>query len=269
MSFADKVVMITGAGGRLGRPCAMAFAEQGARLIVTDEAPDRLSATADALRAAGARVAAIPADVRSDEEVGRVVVEGSRAIGPVDVLVNFHGWVVTNYLLDIEIEDWERTFDVNVKGTMLTCRHVARQMVDRGAKGVIVNISSGASTSARVGAAHYCGSKAAVNMLTEVLAIELGPHGIRVNAIAPGLFTDEVQRRGEGDPHPYIRDMLNAIPLGRTGDPAEIAHTVLFLASPGASYIHGEILYATGGAHCGRTHMAGARGLGGRPNPRA
>jgi NAD(P)-dependent dehydrogenase (short-subunit alcohol dehydrogenase family) len=268
MRFTDRVVMLTGAGGRLGRPCALAFAEEGARLIVTDAAADRLNATAEALQAAGARVAAIPADVRSDDDVARVVADGSRALGPVDVLVNFHGWVVTNYLVEIAIEDWERTFDVNVKGTMLTCRHVARQMIERGASGVIVNISSGASTSARVGAAHYCGSKAAVNMLTEVLAIELGPHGIRVNAIAPGLFTDEVLRRGEGDPHPYIRDMLQAIPLGRTGDPLEIAHTVMFLASPEASYIHGEVLYATGGAHCGRTHMAGARGLGLHPNPR-
>jgi NAD(P)-dependent dehydrogenase (short-subunit alcohol dehydrogenase family) len=268
MNFADKVVMITGAGGRLGRPCALAFVREGARVIVTDAVPDRLATTVDAVRAIGGRVASIPADVRHDDEVARVVTEGSRALGPVDVLVNFHGWVVTNYLLDIPIEDWERTFDVNVKGTMLTCRHVARQMIDRGAHGAIVNISSGASTSARVGAAHYCGSKAAVNMLTEVLAIELGPHGIRVNAIAPGLFTDEVLRKGEGEPHPYIRDMLNAIPLGRTGDPVEIADTVLFLASPRAGYIHGEILYATGGAHCGRTHMAGARGLGGHANPR-
>jgi NAD(P)-dependent dehydrogenase (short-subunit alcohol dehydrogenase family) len=267
MEFADKVVMITGAAGRLGRPCALAFAREGARLLLTDATPDRLEAAADAVRAAGARVAAIPADVRSDEDVARVVAEGRRALGPIDVLVNFHGWVVTNYLLEIPIEDWERTFDVNVKGTMLTCRHVARQMIDRGAHGAIVNISSGASTSARVGAAHYCGSKAAVNMLTEVLAIELGPHGIRVNAIAPGLFMDEVLRRGEGDPHPYVRDMLNAIPLGRTGDPGEIAETVLFLASPRAGYIHGEILYATGGAHCGRTHMAGARGLSAHPNP--
>jgi NAD(P)-dependent dehydrogenase (short-subunit alcohol dehydrogenase family) len=204
-------------------------------------------------------VEAIQADVRVDGEVAGVVREGSRALGPVDVLVNCHGYVVTDYLLDIPLEDWERTFDVNVKGTMLTCRHVARQMIARDARGSIVNISSGASTSARAGAAHYCGSKAAVNMLTQVLAIELGGHGIRVNAIAPGMVLGRVLRRGEGEPSPYVRDMLATIPLARTADPDEIAETVLFLASPRASYVHGEVLYATGGGHCGRSHMAVAR----------
>jgi NAD(P)-dependent dehydrogenase (short-subunit alcohol dehydrogenase family) len=86
-----------------------------------------------------------------------------------------------------------------------------------------VNISSGASTSARAGAAHYCGSKAAVNMLTEVLATELGPHGIRVNAVAPGLVLDTVARRGVLVAHPYVRDMLAATPLGRTGAPDDVA----------------------------------------------
>jgi gluconate 5-dehydrogenase len=259
MEFADKVVMITGAAGLLGAPCALAFAQEGARLLLTDVAADGLAQTADAARSRGAMVAAIPADVRVDGDVARVVADGTRALGPVDVLVNYHGYVITDYLLDISVNDWERTFDVNVKGTMLTCRHVARQMIARGAHGSIVNISSGASTSARAGAAHYCGSKAAVNMLTQVFAIELGLHGIRVNAIAPGMVLDRVLHRGEGEPSPYVRDMLATIPLARTADPSEISEVVLFLASPRASYIHGEVLYATGGGHCGRSHMAVAR----------
>lgn len=261
--FTDRVVMITGAAGLLGASCARAFAREGARLLLTDLAADRLAQTADAARALGAPVAAIPADVRLDDDVARVVAEGSSALGPVDVLANYHGYVITDHLLDISVEDWERTFDVNVKGTMLTCRHVARQMIARGAHGSIVNISSGASTSARAGAAHYCGSKAAVNMLTQVLAIELGPHGIRVNAIAPGMVLDRVLQRGEGEQSPYVRDMLATIPLARTGDPGEIAEAVLFLASTRASYIHGEVLYATGGGHCGRSHIAVARRRGG------
>lgn len=261
MEFKDRVVMVTGAAGRLGRPCAVAFAREGARLLLTDIADAKLQETAAAARSAGPQVAAIPADVRSREDVERIVAEGTRALGPVDILVNFAGYVATTYVVDMLEEEWDRVFDVNVKGMMLCCQAVARQMIERKARGSIVNISSGASTSARAGAAHYCGSKAAVNMLTEVLAIELGPHGIRVNAVAPGLFLDSVLRTGEEAPHPYVRDMLAAIPLGRTGDPDEIANAVLFLASDRAGYVHGEIFYVTGGTHCGRTHMAVARGM--------
>jgi len=261
MEFRDRVIMITGAGGRLGRPCATAFAGQGARLIVTDVAQDRLEDTAAATRQAGARVVAVPADIRQEADVERVVAEGTKTLGPVDVLVNFAGYVPTTYVVDVPTDEWERVFDVNVKGTMLCCRTVARQMIGRKAQGCIVNISSGASTSARAGAAHYCGSKAAVNMLTEVLAIELGPNGIRVNAVAPGLVLDHVITKAEDAPHPYLRDMLVATPLGRTGSGDDIANAVMYLASPRAGWITGEVFYVTGGAHCGRTHMAVARGL--------
>jgi NAD(P)-dependent dehydrogenase (short-subunit alcohol dehydrogenase family) len=164
-------------------------------------------------------------------------------------------------VLDVTVEEWDRVFAVNVRGTMLCCQAVARQMVARGARGAIVNVSSGASTSARAGAAHYCGSKAAVNMLTEVLATELGPHGIRVNAVAPGLVLDDVVTKGDRVGHPYVRDMLAATPLGRTGSPEDIASAVTFLASDRSAWITGEVLYVTGGTHCGRTHMAPATQL--------
>jgi 3-oxoacyl-[acyl-carrier protein] reductase len=261
MDFTDRVVMLTGAAGRLGRPCALAFAREGARLLVTDLTPGPLEETARLVRETGAAVAAVPADVTRAEDIARVVEEGTRRLGPVDVLVNFAGYVPQSSLLDVAVEEWDRTFAVNVRGTMLCCQAVARQMVERKAAGSLVNISSGASTSARAGAAHYCGSKAAVNMLTEVLAIELGPHGIRVNAVAPGLVMDTVLRKGDPAPHPYVGDMLAATPLGRTGSPDDIASAVLFLASERAAWMTGEVVYVTGGTHCGRPHMAPARGL--------
>jgi len=267
MEFKDRVAMITGAGGRLGRPCALAFAREGARLLMTDMHAANLERAARDVRATGAKVAAVAGDISHQEDVERIVTEGSRAIGPVDVLVNFAAYAPTNTVAEVTVEEWDKTFAVNVRGTMLCCKNVSAQMIERGAGGVIINISSGASTSARIGGAHYCGSKAAVNMLTEVLAIELGPHGIRVNAIAPGLFMDTVLHNTDDAPHPYVRDMLKAIPLGRTGDLDEIANAALFLASPRASYVHGEIFYVTGGTHCGRTHMAAARGLVPQPSP--
>ena len=268
MTFRDRVVMVTGAAGRLGRPCALAFAREGARLLLTDVAGDRLEETTGAVRAAGAEVLAVAGDVTRREEVATVVEAGRRALGPVDVLVNFAGYVPQSYVVDVTVEEWDRVFAVNVKGTMLCCQAVARQMIARGAGGAIVNVSSGASTSARAGAAHYCGSKAAVNMLTEVLASELGPHEIRVNAVAPGLVLDQVVRRGDAAGHPYVRDMLAATPLGRTGSPEDIAEAVLFLAGDRSAWVTGEVLYVTGGTHCGRTHMAPAVRLGEPPGPR-
>ena len=265
MEFRGRVVLITGAAGRLGKPCAQAFAREGARLILTDALEDGLAETLSTCRTAGAQAVAIPGDVRHDRDVERVVAEGTGLLGPVDVLVNFAGYVSTTCVVDMTTEEWERVFDVNVKGMMLCCRAVARQMIARGAGGTIVNISSGAATSARAGGAHYCGSKAAVDMLTRVLAIELGPHRIRVNAVAPGLVLDHVISRPDQADHPYIRDMLAATPLGRTGAGDDIANGVLFLASDRAAWITWEILYVTGGVHAGRTHMAVARGLG-RPS---
>ena len=123
-------------------------------------------------------------------------------------LMNAHGYVPNCPLLDVEVEEWDRTFDVNVKGTMLMCQAVGRRWVRDGIRGAIVNLSSGASLSARPGGAHYCGSKAAVNLLTEVLAAELGPHGIRVNAVAPGLVMDEVLTAEAPDQHEYVNLML-------------------------------------------------------------
>jgi gluconate 5-dehydrogenase len=259
MEFRNEVVMLTGAGGRLGRPCALAFAAEGARLLLTDVATPALEETARLARAGGATVVALPGDVTRRPDVEAVLAEGRR-LGPIDVLVNFAGYVPVSPVLEVSEEEWDRVFAVNVKGTMLSCQAVGRQMVARGAAGRIVNISSGASTSARAGAAHYCGSKAAINMFTEVLATELGPHGIRVNAVAPGLVMDAVARKGEPVAHAYVRDMLAATPLGRTGAPADIAQAVLFLASARSAWITGEVLFVTGGSHCGRTHMASAAG---------
>ncbi|HEV3141189.1 MAG TPA: SDR family oxidoreductase [Vicinamibacterales bacterium] len=119
----------------------------------------------------------------------------------------------------------------------------------------IVNVSSGAATSARLGAAGYSGSKAAINMLTEALAIELGPHGIRVNAVAPGLVTDTALSATDSRLTPYMRMMLEMTPLGRTGAPADIAEVIVFVASERNAWMTGSIVDVSGGSHTGRPHV--------------
>jgi NAD(P)-dependent dehydrogenase (short-subunit alcohol dehydrogenase family) len=154
----------------------------------------------------------------------------------------------------MDVAEWDHTFAVNVRGMMLCCQAVGRRWVQRGTKGSIVNLSSGASRSARPGSAHYAGSKAAVNLLTEVLATELGPQGIRVNAVLPGLVMDEVMAAEDPDKHPYVNLMLSLTPLGRTGAPLDIAEAVAFLASDRSGWTTGAMLEVTGGSHCGRTN---------------
>ncbi len=254
LGLGGKVVMVTGGGGRIGPVICAAFAREGADVGVLDIGADRAAATADRLRETGARAVGVGADVSRAADVDAALRELSITLGPVDVLVNAHGVSPNRPLLEANEEEWDRTFAVNTRGTMLTCRAVARQMVERGRGGSIVNVSSGAATSARLGAAGYSGSKAAINMLTESLAIELGPHGIRVNAVAPGLVTDAALHAGDTSLTPYMRMMLDMTPLGRTGAPADIAEVIVFIASERNAWMTGSIVDISGGAHTGRPH---------------
>ncbi|HZP95258.1 MAG TPA: SDR family NAD(P)-dependent oxidoreductase [Candidatus Limnocylindria bacterium] len=255
-----RVAMVTGGAGRLGRAIVDELARAGAAVGVLDARADAGTGVARELAASGIRAAAATADVSSGAEVERAVDELESAVGPIDVLVNAHGIFPNIPVLEVTEEEWDRVFAVNVRGTMLTCRAVARRLIERGAPGAIVNISSGAATSARAGGAAYNGSKAAVNQLTHVLAIELGPHRIRVNAVAPGLILDDVLR-DETHPSEYVRLMLRGTPLRRTGAAADIAPAVAFLASDRSPWTTGAILEITGGSHTGRPHVPLSRDL--------
>lgn len=256
LGLGGKVVMVTGGAGRIGPVICATFAREGACVAVVDIAAERALATAAQLRETGANAVGIGADVSQSAEVRAALEEVTRTLGPVDVLVNAHGISPNRPLLaEDDDEEWDRTFAVNTRGSMLTCRAVAKQMVDRGVGGSIVNVSSGAATSARLGAAGYSGSKAAINMLTQALAIELGPHGIRVNAVAPGLVTDRSLTSGDPGLTDYMRMMLDMTPLGRTGAPSDIAEVVVFVASERNAWMTGSNVEVSGGSHTGRPHV--------------
>lgn len=262
MELDRRVAMLTGAG-RLGTAIAVELARAGASVGVVDVNAVAAAKVANVARAGGAPKAThVAADVSNSSDVERAVEAIQRELGPIDILVNAHGIFPNRPLLEMDEDEWDRVFAVNTRGTMLTCRAVARRLVDRGAPGTIVNISSGAATSARAGGSHYTGSKAAVNMLTHVLAIELGPHRIRVNAIAPGLILDEVLKEGDPEHRSKYADMMLAMtPLRRTGAPEDIAPAVVFLASDRSPWTTGSILEITGGSHAGRTHVPLSRDL--------
>jgi NAD(P)-dependent dehydrogenase (short-subunit alcohol dehydrogenase family) len=254
LGLRGKVVMVTGGAGRIGPVICQTFAREGALVAVFDIAADRASSTAAELRQAGARAIGVGGDISRSADVDAALQAITADLGPVDVLVNAHGVSPNRPLLQADEEEWDRTFAVNTRGTMLTCRAVGNQMVERGCRGAIVNVSSGAATSARQGAAGYSGSKAAINMLTEALAIELGPHGIRVNAVAPGLVTDTGLRADDPGLTPYMRTMLDMTPLGRTGIPSDIAEVVVFVASERNAWMTGSIVDVAGGSQTGRPH---------------
>jgi NAD(P)-dependent dehydrogenase (short-subunit alcohol dehydrogenase family) len=151
------------------------------------------------------------------------------------------------------VEEWDRVMETNVRGVFLTCQAVARRMVELGLPGRIVTIASTAYQLGRIGAAHYCASKAAVAMFTKVLALELAPYGIKANAIAPGMIETV------GDVSPYSREyfeaMTKAIPKGRAGQTSDVANAALFLASPLAEFITGDVLVVDGGYSIGRASL--------------
>ena len=260
--FAGRAALVTGGAGRIGGAVASTLLREGARVAIADRDVAQLAVTAAAVNydasastAPDVAFTTIAGDTAAAGDVIRIVDEAEFALGPLDVLVTCAAIYPNAPLLDMDVAVWDDVYAVNVRGVMLVSQIVGRRWVSRGTRGSMVHLSSGAARSARRGASAYCGSKAALEMLVEVLALELGPHGIRVNAVAPGLVTDEVIDASTAEKTPYVREMLRATPLGRTGAPAEIAEAVAFIASDKSSWTTGSVLDVTGGSLCGRAHL--------------
>lgn len=240
-----KGVLVSGGSRGIGLATAERFLKEGSRVFLCGIDDDEVDAAVKELLDIGS-VDGTECDVSREEEVDRLVAEAEAFLGAIDILVNNAGVAWREPFLEIASERWDRLLAVNLRSQFLVAQRVARSMVERARGGAIVNMASTNALVGEAGYAHYNASKGAIAMLTRTMAIELGPHGIRVNALCPGKIATRLQADAE-DPEYTARFERERIPLGRSGTPAEVAAAYAFLASDDASFVNGELLVVDGG----------------------
>ncbi|MGD8699567.1 MAG: glucose 1-dehydrogenase [Gemmatimonadales bacterium] len=238
MRFSGRVAFVTGASSGIGRACGMRFREEGASVFAVARREDRLQNVFDNYAVA---------DVRVEEEVRRAVEACIDTFGRIDYLINAAGVIGTGGVLDTPPEEWERLFSSNVDSVYYVTRQVAPHMIETG--GAIVNVSSVTSLRPYGNLLAYCASKAAVDMLTQCVALELAPHGVRVNAVNPGVVVTELHTVTGTVPdyEAFLEHSKQTHPLGRVGQPEEIAALCAFLCSDETGWITGGIHSIDGG----------------------
>ncbi|XP_050328852.1 uncharacterized oxidoreductase TM_0325-like isoform X1 [Bactrocera neohumeralis] len=250
MSLAGKVVIVTGASSGIGAVTAEAFAKQGSKVVLTGRNEANLKATETACKAANSKVELllITADVTVDAE--RIINSTIDKFGQLDVLVNNAGFGEMGSILDIEVDQFDRVLDTNLRSVFLLTKYAAPHLVKT--QGNIVNVSSIAGLRAFPGASVYCTSKAALDQFTRCIALDLAPKNVRVNAVNPGtIVTEFLKRVGLSDEEEakFLEHSKSAHALGRVGEPNEVADAIIFLASDSSSFITGATLPIDGGRH--------------------
>lgn len=246
-SLAGKVALVTGASRGLGRDISIALAQAGAAVSCVARSSERVQETVNKITALGARALAVGAYVERGQLVDEMFCKTEAELGPVDVLVNNVGIARRKPVLDMTEEDWDEHFDTNAKSVFLCSKRAAQAMISRGCSGSIINIGSIAGHNAFPQRLGYCGSKAAVEHMTRVMAIEWAKSGIRVNCIAPGyIATEAIEWFGQQG----ILDMealKRRTPMGHLGTGEDVGAAVVFLASDAARFATGSILTIDGG----------------------
>jgi 2-deoxy-D-gluconate 3-dehydrogenase len=249
-----KGAIVTGGATGIGKAIALRLAEAGASVVIADIDLEGASRTAEAILADGGKAQAVAADAGSPVDARKVAKGCVQAFGCLDILVNNAGIYPPSPVLDMREETWDKVLNINLKGVFSYSQAAAQQMVNTGHGGRIINVASLEAVHPTVQLAHYDASKGGVLMVTKALALELAPHGILVNAVAPGIIRT-----------PGLEELLAAliptgqsfeekaemfkprVPLGRMGEPDDVAKVVLFLASSAADYITGEMIVVDGG----------------------
>ncbi|MBW1861729.1 MAG: SDR family oxidoreductase [Deltaproteobacteria bacterium] len=250
LNIRDRVVFIAGGAGDIGESILKAFAQQHAKVIIGDVNEKKAGEIAKG--SGELEVSACRLDVTSEESIKKAVDFVKRKYGKIDVLVNVVGILCRKSFFQATKQDFEESFSINVTGMFLVSQAIAELMrADQG--GSIINISSMNGKMAAENRVVYGATKAAVNLLTKSMALELGPFGINVNAVAPGVVDSKMARVRLNTPE-LIKQYENSIPLNRLADPTDVAHCVVFLASPYAKYISGEIILVDG-ALCTRMSL--------------
>ncbi len=245
MRLKDKVCVVTGAAQGIGEACALRFAREGAKIVVSDIQDGKGEGVAAAIRNEGGEAMYFACDVSKKSDCDDLIQAAVDAYGQVDVMLANAAILVAKDFLDLTEDDWTKTLDVNLSGFFYAGQAAARQMVKQGS-GAIINMSSINAVVAIPSALPYTVCKGGVLQLTKAMALSLAPHGIRVNAVGPGTIATEMGKTMMAN-DAARRRVLSRTPLGRPGEPDEIASVCVFLASEDASYVTGETVYCDGG----------------------
>lgn len=245
-ALTGKVAIVTGAGRGIGRAIALGFAQAGADVVVASRTAAEIEDTAAKIKAEGRKALAVPTDVRNADQVANMLQETMDLFGQVDILVNNAGGYFYANVLNMSPRAWEAVINECLNSVFICSRTIGEQMVKQ-KTGNIINMSSVAGMGPFPGAAHYGAAKAGIISLTQSLAVELAPHNIRVNAIAPGwIHTSGAESFYQQNPK-LRQDQLEKTPLGRLGKPEDIVGVAIYLASDASAYVTGETIVVNGG----------------------